>query len=64
MNTYICNKLPNNLEFGAVVLADDKETAKRKIKELVESEGWLVHLNEINVEILNDVAIIDPLNNY
>lgn len=64
MNTYICKRLPNNLEFGAVTLAENEEIAKQNIKNEVEREGWLVHIDEILVRKVHDTEIIDPANNY
>ncbi len=64
MKAYKCDKLPNGLEFGAVALADSEYEAKQKIKLMAEKEGWEVNLDKIEVEEINDVAPVDPMNTF
>ena len=68
MKVYTCKCLPNGLEFAGVVSAENEMDAKVKLKEVVESKGWEVELDSIELEefdVLSDNArIIDPLTDY
>lgn len=68
MKVFACNRLPNGLEFGGVVVAESINDARLEMKKMAEQQGWQVTAEEIELIELDlskpNAKAIDPMNQF